>query len=189
MKRNADSAVSPVVGVMLMLVVTIIIAAVVSAFSGGLAADTKKVPQMTIEASYSQSQGMSISHQGGDTINTLNTKFVVAPTTDFGSYDQLSWTVNSSVIQLMKSGSSKPWNDPALTSSNLARTFQSGEVATIDVNNLTQIQPKTYSTSTTDATSSDYGFANTNALGQRFNLFLVDDNGKTIAKTEVTIKP
>lgn len=48
MKRFDDSAVSPVVGVMLMLVVTIIIAAVVSAFAGGLATDQGKAPQATL---------------------------------------------------------------------------------------------------------------------------------------------
>ena len=36
MKQYKENAVSPVVGVMLMLVVTIIIAAVVSGFAGGL---------------------------------------------------------------------------------------------------------------------------------------------------------
>lgn len=41
---NYESAVSPVVGVMLMLVVTIIIAAVVSAFAGGLSTGTKEAP-------------------------------------------------------------------------------------------------------------------------------------------------
>ncbi|MGB4234838.1 MAG: type IV pilin N-terminal domain-containing protein [Methanoregulaceae archaeon] len=45
-----DEAVSPVVGVMLMLVVTIIIAAVVSAFAGGLAGDNQKAPQASIVA-------------------------------------------------------------------------------------------------------------------------------------------
>jgi archaeal type IV pilus assembly protein PilA len=45
--KNA-SAVSPVVGVMLMLVVTIIIAAVVSAFAGGLGGSQTKTPQATI---------------------------------------------------------------------------------------------------------------------------------------------
>lgn len=45
-----DDAVSPVVGVMLMLVVTIIIAAVVSAFAGGLAGDTQATPQATLMA-------------------------------------------------------------------------------------------------------------------------------------------
>jgi len=45
-----DSAVSPVVGVMLMLVVTIIIAAVVSAFAGGLGGSQVKTPVATIVA-------------------------------------------------------------------------------------------------------------------------------------------
>ncbi len=45
-----DDAVSPVVGVMLMLVVTIIIAAVVSGFAGGLAGGTGKAPQASLVA-------------------------------------------------------------------------------------------------------------------------------------------
>ncbi|SAI89068.1 hypothetical protein MBBA_2224 [Methanoculleus bourgensis] len=47
-----DNAVSPVVGVMLMLVVTIIIAAMVSAFSGSVAQDETIAPQVTLSASY-----------------------------------------------------------------------------------------------------------------------------------------
>ncbi len=45
-----DDAVSPVVGVMLMLVVTIIIAAVVSGFAGGLVGSTQKAPQASVSA-------------------------------------------------------------------------------------------------------------------------------------------
>ncbi len=48
MKHFDNSAVSPVVGVMLMLVVTIIIAAVVSGFAGGLASDQSRAPQATL---------------------------------------------------------------------------------------------------------------------------------------------
>jgi len=48
MMQNKESAVSPVVGVMLMLVVTIIIAAVVSAFAGGMGSEQKKTPQITM---------------------------------------------------------------------------------------------------------------------------------------------
>jgi FlaG/FlaF family flagellin (archaellin) len=44
-----EEAVSPVVGVMLMLVVTIIIAAVVSGFAGGLASGAKSAPQLTMD--------------------------------------------------------------------------------------------------------------------------------------------
>jgi archaeal type IV pilus assembly protein PilA len=47
---NNERAVSPVVGVMLMLVVTIIIAAVVSAFAGGMGGGAKTAPQASIMA-------------------------------------------------------------------------------------------------------------------------------------------
>jgi flagellin-like protein len=43
-----DEAVSPVVGILLMLVVTIIIAAVVSGFAGSLASDQSKAPQISL---------------------------------------------------------------------------------------------------------------------------------------------
>ena len=48
-KKNGDAGVSPVVGVMLMLVVTIIIAAVVSGFAGGLVGGSaQKVPTLAM---------------------------------------------------------------------------------------------------------------------------------------------
>lgn len=47
-----DSGVSPVVGVMLMLVVTIIIAAMVSAFSGDVIQDQRQAPHSTLDISY-----------------------------------------------------------------------------------------------------------------------------------------
>lgn len=49
-KQSNESAVSPVVGVMMMLVVTIILAAVVSAFASGVAGDTSAAPQASILA-------------------------------------------------------------------------------------------------------------------------------------------
>jgi len=48
-RKNGEDAVSPVVGVMLMLVVTIIIAAVVSGFAGGLMGNTQKPPTASID--------------------------------------------------------------------------------------------------------------------------------------------
>lgn len=48
-RKNREDAISPVVGVMLMLVVTIIIAAVVSGFAGGLIGDAKKAPSLTMD--------------------------------------------------------------------------------------------------------------------------------------------
>ena len=43
-KSNKEDAVSPVIGVMLMLVVTIVIAAVVAAFASGMGADVEATP-------------------------------------------------------------------------------------------------------------------------------------------------
>jgi FlaG/FlaF family flagellin (archaellin) len=48
-KTMNENAVSPVVGVMLLLIVTIIIAAVVSGFSGGLIDSTGKAPELTMD--------------------------------------------------------------------------------------------------------------------------------------------
>lgn len=88
MKPEKDSAVSPVVGVMLMLVVTIIIAAVVSAFAGGLSSGTVKAPQASLSCSgviediqdtdktdwaptypdpnWTAKNGLAFEHMGGD---------------------------------------------------------------------------------------------------------------------------
>jgi len=210
-KKN-DDAVSPVVGVMLMLVVTIIIAAVVSGFAGGLASGTSKAAQVSLKADYSQSEGMTITHMGGDVINTLRTKIIVAPTADFGSYEQLRWEVNTTVVNITKDGEDKPWSDPLKTSSSIARTFQPGETAVVpygekvtvpdldtssarevDVGwHLGQVQPRTYTaveSTDTDSGHRYYGFQHSNAIGQRFILSLVDDAGRTIAQTEVQIRP
>jgi archaeal type IV pilus assembly protein PilA len=48
-KKN--SAVSPVVGIMLMLTVTLILAAIISGFTGGIAKTQSKPPQLVFEAS------------------------------------------------------------------------------------------------------------------------------------------
>ena len=48
-KTIQDDAVSPVVGVMLMLVIVVIIAAVVSGFAGNILSTTEKAPQAQIQ--------------------------------------------------------------------------------------------------------------------------------------------
>jgi len=48
---KSDCAVSPVVGILLMLIVTIILASVISGYTSGIAKSQSKAPQMLIEAS------------------------------------------------------------------------------------------------------------------------------------------
>jgi len=87
MKQNTfspDHAVSPVVGVMLMLVVVIIIAAVTSAFGGGLMQTDAKAPQATIRGEYSQYYGLTMTHIGGDSLETKNLQVLIRPSEEFG---------------------------------------------------------------------------------------------------------
>lgn len=83
-KNHNESAVSPVVGVMLMLVVTIIIAAVVSAFAGGLTTGEKKAPSVAIETHITNtgmftSSGMTMTMKSAsEAIPTKDVKLVTS---------------------------------------------------------------------------------------------------------------
>lgn len=66
---NLDEGVSPVVGVMLMLVVTIIIAAVVSAFAGGMAEGSDTTPQASVSFTYNLVDNITyFENKGGDSV-------------------------------------------------------------------------------------------------------------------------
>ena len=76
-KKKNEDAVSPVIGVMLMLVVTVVIAAVVVTFSTGLAGSTGTTPTALFEVSGmdtrtlkygEQLDVLNIRHKGGDVI-------------------------------------------------------------------------------------------------------------------------
>ena len=95
-----NQATSPVVGVMLMLVVTIIIAAVVSAFAGGLTGSQDKTPQATVSANavingiddidtynyvpdypsdeYTTINGIEFENKGGDTFSISDIDIEIA---------------------------------------------------------------------------------------------------------------
>jgi len=69
--RNPADAVSPVVGVMLMLAVTVMIAAIVSTYAGGFSGGAEKSPQSSIRATPVLAQnnnnpGIYFEHEGGD---------------------------------------------------------------------------------------------------------------------------
>jgi archaeal type IV pilus assembly protein PilA len=118
LKKTDEHAVSPVVGVMLMLVVTIIIAAVVSAFSGGLTAGKEKAPQASLETHIKLTGGMSggpsllIKDLGGDPINTRNVKLVTSWANASGIYHVQSTTAAQYVNETEEyySGASSHYN-------------------------------------------------------------------------------
>jgi hypothetical protein len=97
-----EYAVSPVVGVMLMLVVTIIIAAVVSGFTGGLVGSQEKAPQASIAVSTAYIDGnfdIKFEHQGGEPIRTADCEFITFLTLSNGTVIKHVQTPTSSVAR------------------------------------------------------------------------------------------
>ena len=92
-----DEAVSPVVGVMLMLVVTIIIAAVVVAFSSGLIDTKSSSPSAYFDVKINAFEGdsndqyvMTIEHLGGEVVDTAELQIVTYYS--YSGYDSTTQT-------------------------------------------------------------------------------------------------
>lgn len=75
-QKRKDDAVSPVIGVMLMLVVTIIIAAVITGFATDLSKDSEKTPTAFFEAQYADDK-FTLKHKGGDPIPLKDLQLVL----------------------------------------------------------------------------------------------------------------
>jgi|WetSurMetagenome_2_1015567.scaffolds.fasta_scaffold668153_1 archaeal type IV pilus assembly protein PilA len=108
MMKN-EHAVSPVVGVMLMLVVTIIIAAVVSAFAGGLGGSQQKAPQASIDVQIKTNADdtmsgtntvMTFTELSGDPIQTKDLAIVTYYTNKTGIVYKNKQTVTSAGVDL-----------------------------------------------------------------------------------------
>ncbi len=178
-----NEAVSPVVGVMLMLVVTIIIAGVVSAFAGGLTDTTSKTPQISLKATYSQTDGLAISHQGGDAIGTLDTVVMVRLGDTFGDAGHMVWTQNATTIVNKRggvAGSASAWLREGGYSG--VKSFAPGDNAYIE-------PPYSAKEFMQPGASATYGFDAPANIGKVFWLEFADKSGKTFAKTEVVIAP
>jgi archaeal type IV pilus assembly protein PilA len=179
MQKRDDHAVSPVVGVMLMLVVTIIIAAIVAAFAGGLGSGSSKTPQATIQGTYSLTNGMTITHSGGDPIPLGTTTIFVRPTKSFGpDADKYSWQINKTVIY---TNQTQNWAT--------ARAFLPGDTATISANNLTWVQTHTDTSGVivSDSQNPTYGFDLPSNVGLSFVLEFQDASGRSIGQGTVII--
>ncbi|MFC7019035.1 MULTISPECIES: type IV pilin N-terminal domain-containing protein [Haloarcula] len=64
---DEENAVSPVIGVVLMVAITVILAAVIGSFVLGLGSSTSATPQASFEFDY-DSGDVTVTHDGGDTI-------------------------------------------------------------------------------------------------------------------------
>lgn len=89
-QKKSDDAISPVIGVMLMLVVTVVIAAVITAFATGMAGDsTTTTPMALIEADTPQVSGVlqsfDLVHKGGDEMKLENLQVIIEPIGESGN--------------------------------------------------------------------------------------------------------
>jgi len=71
-----ESGVSPVIGVILMVAITVILAAVIGTFVLGLGDSLEQAPQAQLDAEYDGSN-LAVSHNGGDSIAAADLKIVV----------------------------------------------------------------------------------------------------------------
>jgi len=189
MHKNYESAVSPVVGVMLMLVVTIIIAAVVSAFAGGIGSSQQKVPQVNLKAEYSQSHGMKIYHNGGDTLTIGDFKIFLTPSKNFYSIESDSY-----VTQIDQKLISNGYNDTAVMwydykGGRQIPRFAPGDVAAINVSNCNTQNLTPSLMYTSYGVSTNYGINNSQYVGATFFLDFTTKDGKRITRVEVPITP
>ncbi|MBP2134046.1 FlaG/FlaF family flagellin (archaellin) [Methanomicrobium sp. W14] len=198
MKTN-DTAVSPVVGVMMMLVVTIIIAAVVSAFAGSSMNSQQKASQATIQGTFSIGSGMEITHMGGDALATNDLVFTVRNSPVFGpNLEQVTaQTLDKTTIY---DGRGRPL-DYGDGSTN-ATSFKSGDTLYINASSIKcdLLQPIVVPDDYTSKHGSDgytYSgekqerwalcFKNNDNIGNTFYLDVSDKSGNLICRSEVTI--
>ncbi|WP_227132312.1 type IV pilin [Halorubellus salinus] len=69
-----EDAVSPVIGVILMVAITVILAAVIGAFVLGIGGSQEQAPQASF--TFADNSGIEVTHQGGDSIDVGQIKIV-----------------------------------------------------------------------------------------------------------------
>jgi FlaG/FlaF family flagellin (archaellin) len=181
--NRKDDAVSPVIGVMLMLVVTIIIAAVVSAFAGGLSDGTDKAPQASISGTFSQSTGLIMTHTGGDNLLTTDLQVMIRKSDEFGSAQSAIdvIVVDKSAIRTVD-GTYWVGEHGVLNATSLS--WQSGDSMFVVYDDLeaSGISAGGYG----DTTASVMDGRN---IGKTIDLELYTKDGKMIATTSMTVQP
>jgi flagellin-like protein len=78
-----DRAVSPVIGVILMVAITVILAAVIGTFVLGLGQNVQSTPQASFNFNFDGNGFVDVTHEGGDRLQAGdNTKYLNVTSTD-----------------------------------------------------------------------------------------------------------
>lgn len=196
-----DEAVSPVIAILLMLVVTIIIAAVVSGFAGGLVSGQSKVPQAQISGKFSVSDGFLIKHNGGDPLPTNKINIIIRDSDQFGAGVEQQTTNVIQKTNVTDNTGLKFW--AYSDGSSDVNSFNPGDIAIISSQNCTcnLLQPAnapqpwsakedgyTYGGSALKLPFFKTCLRNNDNIGKTFILEVVDTtSGKMIAHADVPI--
>jgi len=101
-----DDAVSPVIGVILMVAITVILAAVIASFVLGLGDQAQQAtPQASFSFDYEQGTSLSVTHDGGDTIQA-NELYVRGDLDSSTSVSDTWGSISSSSITEVTAGNS-----------------------------------------------------------------------------------
>ena len=112
---NDDSAVSPVIGVILMVAITVILAAVIASFVLGLGDSAgDAAPQVSVSCDLG-SGATSMTHDSGDELSEDNIEIVGAGSTSGGT----TYTAGDEIATGVDGDSQLRWNNPDGGSSSI----------------------------------------------------------------------
>jgi flagellin-like protein len=96
-----DSAVSPVIGVILMVAITVILAAVIGSFVLNLGGSLQNTaPQATLDFEYDQATtSVNITHTSGDQLENSSIRVVNSSGTLSGPYQGTTYTAGDKIIK------------------------------------------------------------------------------------------
>jgi hypothetical protein len=175
MLMKAESAVSPVIGVLLMLTLTLIIAAIVNSFAGGLMDTKDKSPVVTLQSEFHREDGkkwnLTIHHISGDPLPTCCVNLIIRPSKTFScGYETIKELVRENIK--LNTSSDKSWAEGI-------SSMHAGDIHVISGTNDDidqKIQPP------------GVDFLEESSIGNTFYLeFYYDRN--LIARSEVLIQP
>lgn len=91
---DEDRGVSPVIGVILMVAITVILAAVIASFVLGMGPNTASTPTATFDSEYDSSTGLVVTMQSGETLDATKLSFSADTLGDIsnGAYDDSTET-------------------------------------------------------------------------------------------------
>jgi flagellin-like protein len=105
-----DDAVSPVIGVILMVAITVILAAVIASFVLGLGDQAQQAtPQASFSFDYEENTEVTVTHDGGDTIQA--NELYVRGTLDGSNSISQTWANMTSGVSEVTAGNSVVLDD------------------------------------------------------------------------------